>query len=294
MSAGASSELEPAGKGVVVTGASSGIGHAVALRLARAGFTVLGTVRREADEARLRELGEPNLVPVGPLDLSRREQIPIAVRRASDELARRGVPLFAVVNNAGGGATAPVELMDLDAFQLDLAARLVGPVALLQETLPMLREAKGRVLWIATPGLFPVPFVASIHACDFAANCLARTLGLELRRWGIPCILVRCGGIRTAAPARTDRELEEAMGRWPAERRALYAGAIGRVRRELADFDRRRSDPEVVAEVIQRALTARRPRQRYQVGYMSRAGAFLEALPQGLVDRIMAGRAGAV
>ncbi len=138
-----------------------------------------------------------------------------------------------------------------------------------------------------------VPFVASIHACDFAANCLARTLDIELRPWGIPCILVRCGGIRTPAPARVDRELEEALARWPAERRALYAGAIARTRRELAEFDRRRSDPAVVAEAVHRALTARRPRRRYQVGYMSRAGALLEGLPQGLVDRIMAGRAGA-
>ncbi len=149
------------GQGVLVTGCSSGIGRATALHLAQGGFTVFATVRREADAEALRSLGEPGLVPVWPLDLNRPEHIAPAVGQVTGELRRRGQQgLFAVVNNAGGGVTAPLELLDPEVLRAELGARIVGPVALLQVCLPLLREAGGRIVWITTPALLPIPFVS--------------------------------------------------------------------------------------------------------------------------------------
>jgi NAD(P)-dependent dehydrogenase (short-subunit alcohol dehydrogenase family) len=140
------------GKSVLVSGCSSGIGRATAIRLAQGGFTVFASVRREADATALRQLGEPNLVPIYPLDLACPDQITDAVETVNAELARRGqAGLYAIVNNAGGGGVAPVELMDTRAFQTELVARLVGPVSLLQAFLPGMRAAGGRVAWIVTP-----------------------------------------------------------------------------------------------------------------------------------------------
>ncbi|MCC6616361.1 MAG: SDR family NAD(P)-dependent oxidoreductase [Anaerolineae bacterium] len=279
-------------KAVLVTGCSSGIGRATALYLAQQGFTVFATVRKESDAQNLRDLGIATLIPVCPLDLSHKETIAPALDFIRGELSQRpDLKLYAIVNNAGGGGVAPIELMDLDRFRLDVEARLVGPLALLQDLLPLIREAHGRVIWIATPAIIPIPFVAGIHACDFAVNCLARTLQIELKRWNIPNILVRCGGVKTAAPARGARELEEDFQQWPRERFELYAGTLRKEQAELSQFDARRSEPNVIAEVVYRALVAEKPRRRYQIGYMSGVASALEYLPQPLVDWIMERRA---
>jgi len=288
--AGNGSPSEPA-RAVLVTGCSSGIGRAVALYLARRHFVVLATVRKAADAESLRALGEADLVPIHPLDLSRLEQIPQARAQVERELERRGiVGLAGLVNNAGGGSIAPIELMELSGLQGELSARILGPVALLQAFLPSIRRASGRIIWITTPGLFPIPYVSTIHACDFAVNCLARTLRLELAPWRIPTVMIRCGGIQTPSPERTAREAEAAMKGWSEEARSLYGERMTAELESLSGFDRKRSDPDQVAAAVHRALTAARPRSRYQVGHLSRAAQVAELLPQALVDRIMASR----
>ncbi len=278
----------PEGRAVLVTGCSSGIGHAIALHLADHGFIVFATVRKEKDAKALSERS-PNLVPICPLDLSVPEQVAEAASKVLQLAHERDLSgLYAIVNNAGGGSIAPMELLRPEVMRQELETRIVGPLALLQALLPSLRAAQGRIVWIVTPGLIPIPFVGSIHVADFAVNCLARTLALELRPWRIPVVLVRCGGINTAAVKRTAQELQRHLQEWPAERSRLYAD---RLRRELAAlevFDRKRSDPEVVARAVYKALAGRRCRSRYTVGYMARPAAMAELLPQAALDRVMA------
>jgi len=275
-------------KAVLVTGCSSGIGRAIAIYLAANNFTVFATVRKSKDVENLRELRRPNLIPTYPLDLTNLDHIQEAREFVKEELKQRELEgLYGLVNNAGGGSIAPIELLDLDRFHTELQARVLAPVALLQSFLPLIREAKGRVLWIATPALLPSPYLTDIHACDFAVNFIARTLQIELMPWDIPSILIRCGGIKTASPERTYRTLAENMQKWPRERCELYAGALEKVRRELKQFDKKRTEPSEVAKVVYRALTSPKPKRRYQVGYMSRFAALLELLPQTTIDSIV-------
>jgi NAD(P)-dependent dehydrogenase (short-subunit alcohol dehydrogenase family) len=276
------------GKAVLVTGCSSGIGRHVALALAKREFTVFATVRKEADAEALRGLNIPALIPVCPVDLAALDQVSRAVGLVTSELGRRGAQgLFALVNNAGGGGSAPVELLDTGKFLTELRARLLGPVALVQAVLPLLRQAGGRIVWIMTPALIPTPYVAGIHACDFAVNCLARTLDIELQRWGIPNVMIRCGGIRTPAGLRTVADVEALLRSAPADRVALYEEALRDWARDMAAFDEKRTDPEKVGKTVVGALTARKPRRRYSVGHMARAAAFLESLPQPVADWIL-------
>jgi NAD(P)-dependent dehydrogenase (short-subunit alcohol dehydrogenase family) len=276
------------GKAVVVTGCSSGIGRATAIYLAHIGYTVFATVRKEADASALRQLSEPDLVPVWPLDLGRSDHITAALRVIDDELARRNLQgLHAIVNNAGGGVVAPLELLDVERLRSEFEARVLGPLALLQGALPLIRQAQGRVVWITTPSLMPIPFVASIHVPDFAVNGLARTLNLELKRWRIPSIMVRCGTIQTAAPDRTARELQAGMQAWPPDRLDLYRDELAAQQAELAQYDAKRTAPEEVARVVSKALSAARPRRRYRVGRLSGLAAAVELLPQSTIDFIM-------
>ena len=276
------------GRGVIVTGCSSGIGRSIALRLAQGGWTVFATVRKDKDREALSRLGKRNIVPVWPFDLTESDLVSRAVDFVGEELARRAHSgLYALVNNAGGGSVAPIELLDLSLFELELKARLVGAVGLVQKTLPLLREGGGRILWIVTPAIIPTPYVTDIHACDFAVNCVVRTLGIELAPWKIPCVQVRCGGIRTEKGMETTREAESLLHHAKA---SLYRERIEAWMGDMAKFDRKRTPPEKVAMLVEKVLRSRFPRKRYSVGYMHKAAAFLESLPQPWVDKILSSR----
>ena len=275
-------------KSVLITGCSSGIGFALAQYLAKGGFTVFASVRKKVDAEKLRCLDDPNLIPVSPLDLTRLEDIQPVVNTIEAEIQRRGQSgLYALINNAGGGHVAPIELMDVNTFHTELATRLVGGVALVQAVLPLLRQGAGRIVWIVTPATIPTPYVTSIHACDLATNCIARTLDIELKPWQIPVIQVRCGGIRTTKGLETTAEVDAILQHPQAE---LYRQPLGRWSRDMAEFDQKRTEPEQVARVVQKALVARKPRHQYSIGYMSVAAAFLESLPQPLADAILKAR----
>ena len=282
----------PFGESVLITGCSSGIGLATALHLASRGFHVLAAVRKEADAERLRGFHLSNLEPLCPLDLADSGQIAAACDEVRASLERKGRDrLYAVIHNAGGGFIAPVEVMDLGRFRAEMETRVMGPVALLQNLLPQIRRARGgRVLWISTPALVAIPYVSSIHACEFAMNCVAQNLHLELSPWNIPNILIGCGGIRTAAPARTKTELERAMRDWPRDRADGYAKSLQKLQDDFERFDARRTEPEEVARVVHAALTAKRPKRKYLVGHQAGSMNFVSRLPQSLVDAIFRNR----
>lgn len=278
-------------RAILITGCSSGIGRATALRLVEAGYIVFATVRKEPDAESLSRLGLPNLIPLFPLDLTRRDQIRSTSDIVSQELARRGTQgLFALINNAGAGTPAPVEIMDVEEFRTELEGRVLGAVALVQDLLPMIRQSHGRILWIVTPAIIPTPYVTSIHACDFAINCIARTLEIELKPWKIPSVMIRCGGIRTPAGLRTTSDVEANLRNSPSDRSQLYEQRFRAWSQDMEAFDRKRVAPERVAEVVIRALRAKTPKRRYSIGHLASAAALLEALPQNVTDTILKAR----
>ena len=278
-------------KSILITGCSSGVGQASALYLARHGVTVFAAVRKEADAESLRRLGLPDLIPLCPLDLTQPQQIEAAVTWLQEELQRRGLHgLDGVLHNAGGGGPAPIEMLEPVLLQTQLHIRVVGSMALTQAVLPLLRQAGGRLLWIATPALIPTPYVTGIHAADFAVACLARTLEIELKPWHIASILIRCGGIQTPAGARTISDIETLLQKDVLGKADLYASALQKWLTDMAEFDAHRTPPERVAEVVYRAFTASRPRHRYAVGHLAMAAAFLEALPAPLCDALLKAR----
>jgi len=214
-------------KAIVITGCSSGIGRAMAEYLSRRGFLTFAFVRSTEAKDALETLDEPDLVPIAPIDLTCPDQIRGAVEMVKSELRSRNVDgVYAVIQNAGGGVTAPLELLDLDLLQTELNVRVVGAARLVQELLPEIRSATGRLLWITTPGLIPLAFKGSVHIPEFATQGLARTFRIELARWNIPSILIACGGIRSNAVGRMDRQLVSSLQTWPKDRLSYYEKGI--------------------------------------------------------------------
>jgi NAD(P)-dependent dehydrogenase (short-subunit alcohol dehydrogenase family) len=241
---------------VLVTGASRGIGAATVGRLARAGWEVLGTVRGEADAEALRAGGVTPIV----LDVTDADQ----VAALGDALPAR---LDAVVNNAGIAVGGPVEALDLDRLRAQFEVNVFGQVAVTQAVLPRLRESQGRIVFVSSiSGRLSAPMLGAYNASKYALEALGDALRVELRPWNVAVSLVEPGSIDTDIWRRADTTIDETEAAMAPEHRELYSGHVARLRKVIPRIQRSAADADKVAAVIEKALTASRPRERYPVG----------------------------
>jgi NAD(P)-dependent dehydrogenase (short-subunit alcohol dehydrogenase family) len=263
---------------IVVSGASSGIGEATALRLRRSGRRVLGGVRREEDAERLRAAGiEPLL-----LDVTDPAHVAAAAEAIGD------APLHGLVNNAGVAVAAPLELLPLDELRRQLEVNLVGQVAVTQALLPALRRGRGRVVMVSSvAGRSSLPLIGAYGASKHALEGVVDALRLELRPFGIEVVSIQPASIATPMWTRGAAAAAALVERAPPELAQLYASRIAALRRIALERGAGGEPPETVAAAIERALTARRPRARVLVGRDARLRATLELLPVRLRDRAL-------
>lgn len=255
-------------RAVLVTGASSGTGRACALRLSEGGFTVFAAVRTQRDAERLEQDGARRLTAV-ILDVTKEDTIAASVRTIRDAVA--GAGLAGLVNNAGIAVTGPVELVPVDALRRQFEVNVFGQVAVTQAFLPLLRAARGRIVNIGSVGArVALPFAAPLNASKAAFESISDSLRMELRPWGIHVVLVSPGSIRTAAEAKLFADSEAALGAFPPEGKARYGASYRAFVQAMLGLEKHGVGPEVVAEAVYRALTARAPRLRYPVGPKSR------------------------
>ena len=269
---------------VLVTGASTGIGRATAMRLDRAGWKVFAGVRREEDAQSLREEGSENLVPL-LLDVTDPDQIAVAARTIEAEPAG----LDGLVNNAGAAMPSPLETMPVEDFRRQLELNLTAHVAVTQAMLPAIRTARGRVVFISSiGGRIAFPLTGAYHAAKFGIEAVGDVFRQELRPWGIEVAIVEPGSIDTPIWDRGERTADEIGARSP-QREALYGKAIEAYRAVVKATAERGIPPEKVAEAIEHALSAGRPRTRYLVGLDAKVQARLKPLiPTRIFDRIVA------
>jgi NAD(P)-dependent dehydrogenase (short-subunit alcohol dehydrogenase family) len=272
-------------RSVLVTGASTGIGRATALRLDAAGWRVFAGVRKEGDAESLREAGSERIAPL-ILDITDGDQIAAAAARIDAEV--KG-PLDGLVNNAGVAIPSPLETMPIEDFRKQIEVNLSGHVAVTQAMLPAIRAARGRVVFISSiGGLIAFPLSGAYHAAKFGIEAVGDVFRQELRPWEISVSIVEPGSIDTPIWERGERTADEIGGRSP-RREALYGKAIESYRRVIRNTAERGIPPEKVARVIERALSARRPRSRYLVGIDAKAQARIKPLiPTPVWDRIVA------
>jgi NAD(P)-dependent dehydrogenase (short-subunit alcohol dehydrogenase family) len=255
----------------IVTGASSGIGQACAVRLARAGWRVLAGVRREGDAPE----GTEELL----LDVTDAEQIRDAAERVDE--------LNGLVNNAGIALGSPLELVPVDQLRHQLEVNLVGQVAVTQALLPALRRAKGRIIFMGSiAGRSALPFLAPYAASKHALEAVADSLRLELKPFGIPVSIVEPGSIRTAIWGRSAARADELAATTDSEVAELYAERVAAFRSVALKRGEGGAPADRVAEVVEEALTAERPHARYLVGRDAKLRAGFERLPDRLRDRI--------
>lgn len=268
---------------VLVTGASTGIGHATVLHLRELGFDPIAAVRKNEDAERLAAQG----ARTARIDVTDADQIAAAREALGDE------PLAGLVNNAGIAVAAPLEFLPIDRLRQQLEINLVGQVAVTQAFLPALRRARGRVVNVSSiGGLVGLPLVGAYAASKFGLEGVSDSLRRELRAQGVEVVLIEPGGVKTPIWKKGERLADEMTEGMPPEAERLYGRMMEALRAETAKIEQERGiEPREVAEVIGRALTTPRPRARYLVGRDAKMRApMAKILPDRVMDRLI-GRA---
>jgi NAD(P)-dependent dehydrogenase (short-subunit alcohol dehydrogenase family) len=273
---------------VLITGASSGIGQAIALDLAGRGVTVFAGVRKAGDAPEAD--GLPGVVHEIVLDITRGDQIMDAADAIRRLLGRQR--LRAVVNNAGVATGGPLEYVDIDDMRHQFEVNVFGQLAVTQAVLGLIRAHRdGRVLFMGSiGGRIAAPFFGPYAASKHALHGMAESMRRELRPWNIRVSLLVPGAVTTPIWSKASHSVRNSAKRLPAGAMELYGSALEDTLRYVVSAAAGRSIPlPVVVRAARHALYARHPRAVYLVGAEARAGATLSAaLPTRVFDALLA------
>jgi NAD(P)-dependent dehydrogenase (short-subunit alcohol dehydrogenase family) len=266
---------------VLVTGASRGIGAAAVHRLAGAEWDVLAGVRRLEDADPLRAAHPLRVTPI-TLDITQPDDIAALERLLPSRLD-------GVVNNAGVVVAGPVEAVPAADLRRQLDVNVVGQMAVTQATLPRLRASRGRVVFVSSvSGLIATPMFGPYNASKFALEGIADALRLEVSPWGIRVVLVEPAQTDTDLWRNADQDADALESTLSPAHRALYARHIAGFRKSIPRSQRTAVPADDVADVIERALTDRRPRARYVVGRGPRLQVLTSRLlPTAVMDTLL-------
>lgn len=271
---------------VVVTGASTGIGRAMALHLDSVGLRVFAGVRREQDGAALQAAAAGPLTPL-QLDVTDPDQVAAASRSVAESLD--GGRLVGVVSNAGIAIPGPFELIALDQWRRQLEVNVLGVVAVIRAFLPQLRLSAGRIVITGSMGgRISQPMATPYCASKYALEAIADALRLELRPWGIQTAILEPGAVTTPIWEKGAEAAEAVLRSSPPAMAQLYGRAVEIFRATAERENQQGISPEEVARAAAHALLAPRPRTRYPLGRQARLGIPLTRfLPDRLRDALL-------
>ncbi|GAA1715587.1 oxidoreductase [Kribbella yunnanensis] len=262
----------------LVTGASSGIGEATALELAKAGYTVYAAARRVE---RMTHLTGSGIHPIA-MDVTDDTSLQEGVDKIIADAGRLDV----LVNNAGYGSYGALEDVPMDEARYQFDVNVFGAARLTQLVLPHMRaQRSGKIVNITSMGgKVHTPLGAWYHATKFALEAISDCLRLELSPFGIDVIVIEPGGIKTEWADIAAGKLRAVSSTGP------YAPQGNAVANSLSaeSNQRRASPPELIARTIRKAVTSRKPNTRYAVGFGAKPMIFLkDVLPDRTFDALM-------
>jgi NAD(P)-dependent dehydrogenase (short-subunit alcohol dehydrogenase family) len=203
-----------------------------------------------------------------------------AIARAAGQVER----LDALVDNAGIAIAAPLEFLPPDELTRQLDVNVVGQLRVLQAFLPALRASRGRVVLMGSiGGRSALPFMGAYAMSKFALEAMADVLRLELAPWGIHVAIIEPGTIATPIWTKPQPVVDQQ----PAEAGELYGVRGARFRQLAAERSAQAAPVETVADAVEHALTAAKPKTRYIVGPDAKRRARVQRLPDRLRDRVL-------
>ena len=247
-------------KVALVTGASSGIGAMTAKSLAGTGFIVYGAARRVDKMEELKKVG---IRPIF-LDLTKEESMVKCVETIHNEVGRIDI----LINNAGYGFYGAIEDVLIEEAKRQFEVNLFGMARLIQLVTPKMRENHyGKIVNVSSMGgKIWTKFGGWYHATKFAVEGFSDCLRMELKPFGIDVIVVEPGGIKTDWGIIAANHLKDTSKGGAYEEYANKA-AEGMIKNYSGNM---LAKPELIANTIKKAVTKRKPKTRYLVGFMAK------------------------
>jgi NAD(P)-dependent dehydrogenase (short-subunit alcohol dehydrogenase family) len=273
----------PSQQTILVTGATSGIGRETALHLARLGHRVLATGRKQDLLAQL--VGEAEGLALESFALDVND--PASMDRAVEEVDRRtqGQGLDVLVNNAGYGNMAPMELVSDQDLRAQFETNVFGLVGLTQRFLPgMRRRGAGKIINISSVvGKLSLPLQGVYCATKHAVEALSDAMRMELAPFGIWVSMVEPGSIRS----QFGKTISSTVAHYQ-QLDSPYRAVVEAYPRVLAKVEAKAPGPACIAKTVARIVRKRRPAARYVSPRINRVLLWLVSkLPTRWVDGIM-------
>jgi NAD(P)-dependent dehydrogenase (short-subunit alcohol dehydrogenase family) len=270
--------------GVLISGASTGIGLATALLLSEKGYTVWAGVRKTEDAEQVQLLSNHTVQPV-ILDVTKQQDIEAALQ-VIETAALKNLDGFSVINNAGIVCPGPVECLPVEAWREQFEINLFGAAALTQACLPLMRKLSfGRIVNISSiSGRASSPFVGAYAASKFALEAMSDALRMELHPTGIKVILIEPGVIATPIWEKSGHKALQLAESLPPQIMDYYQKPYQVLEEMTQQFNAKGLSPLDVAKVIEHALSVKHPKHRYLIGTDAKMRALSLMLPTPVQD----------
>jgi NAD(P)-dependent dehydrogenase (short-subunit alcohol dehydrogenase family) len=262
---------------ILITGASSGIGKAIAGLLASKGYRVYGTSRKPDQE----EKGYSLI----PMDITDEVSVTRAIGTVIDKEGRMDV----LINNVGMGIGGAIESFTREEADRQMDVNFSGMTRVTREVLPHMRQQRsGKIINISSiGGLIGLPFQSFYSASKFAIEGYSEALAMEVRPWNIRVVVVNPGDFKTGFTASRQVTKKDQSG---SDYQSAANKAIGIMGRD----EQSGCDPQLLAKTIDKIVRKKYPKYRYIVGRFDQRliARIRHLLPPGLVRRIISSHYG--
>jgi len=247
-------------KVAVVTGSSSGIGHEIALILARNGFLTYATMRDLQKNSKLKSIKDEENLPLEfiQLDVTDENSVRTAVQKIYDDVGR----IDMLINNAGYGLTGAFEDLSIDEIKTQFETNFYGLIRTTQAILPIMRNQKSGIIvnMSSGAGRFGFPMGSAYVSTKFAVEGLSESLSYEVEPFGIRVILIEPGMIKT------NFSNASIMAKKSIDPNSSYAPLMKSMETGFNKLLENASSPQLVAQITLDAMTSDKPNLRYLAG----------------------------
>lgn len=248
----------------IVTGASSGLGHAICHQLEQQGYYVYACARRASI---LEKLRSQNIEPL-TLDVTKDSQCQDAIQHIIE--SKGTVDLL--INNAGFGLYSTIEDANIEAVQYQFDVNLFGIIRLTQKVLPYMRKKQsGRIINISSVvGQISMPIIGYYAASKHAVEAFSDALRMEVQQFGIDVVIVEPGAIKTGFEQIAFESLKKS------HKTRAYDRLVKKMQDFSVDMFAKAPAAECINKSIKHAISSKKPKKRYQVGKDAKALLFIK------------------
>lgn len=264
---------------ILITGASSGIGQATALKLAEEGHNVFAGIRRKSDKTKLEKLHK-NITGVY-IDVTNVSSIDKAfwfVMKNADKLD-------VLINNAGIVTAGPVELLTLNSLKQQFEINTFGPIMVTQKFMPLLHNSKIiNISSMSASGIFP--FISAYGASKRALDILFNSFNIENKN-NIKVISVKPAAIKTPIWNKSIEKTKTNFEEVKETSKLKYEKELFFLEKNALENNFKGINVDEVTKIISKVVKSKNPKPSYNIGFSAHFADFATKLPQQLINKII-------